>query len=172
MWPDGFPIDDYVRQARRRRRLSQRDFAQAVGVGTATISRIESGSCSPTVALADRVLSAGGLILVAVEPAGDDGVRFVPPLTELNDDCRDGADRRYPAHLDLVVDPFENEWWGGVYGLARPPETFRRDPTLRRVRQSVSREEVRHDGPAPQWPAALLIAARRLSNGPRRQRPS
>ena len=136
MWPDGFPIDDYVRQARRRRRLSQRDFAQAVGVGTATISRIESGSCSPTVALADRVLSAGGLILVAVEPAGDDGVRFVPPLTELNDDCRDGADRRYPAHLDLVVDPFENEWWAASTDW---PGRRRRSAGTRRCAASANR---------------------------------
>ncbi len=175
MWPDGFPTNDYARQARRRARLSQRAFAKKVGVGVATISRIESGSSSPSVALLDRIMAEGGLMLIAVEAreteAGVEGVRFVPPLVELDDDCRDGAERRYPVHLDLVVDPFAHEWWGSVYGLARPPETFRRDPTLRRVRRSVSQEETRHKGPAPRWPAALLIAARKLSNGPAADRP-
>jgi hypothetical protein len=47
-----------------------------------------------------------------------------------------------------VVDPLDGEWWGDMYGLTRPSETFYRDPLLRAVRRSISRHEVRHDEPA------------------------
>ena len=40
------------------------------------------------------------------------------------EDTRDGAERRYPSHLDTILDPEPGEWWADIYGLARPPETF------------------------------------------------
>jgi hypothetical protein len=39
------------------------------------------------------------------------------------------AERRYPAHLDTVLDPAPGEWWGDRYGLARPPETSVLEPS-------------------------------------------
>ena len=102
-------------------------------------------------------------MLVVVEEAGSEagsaaGLRFVPPLLEFGD-CRDGAGRRYPAHLPLVLDPMRGEWWGDVYGLVRPPETYYRSRLLREVRRGQSRWHLRHDGPLPQPPLRLLQAA-------------
>jgi glutamate-1-semialdehyde 2,1-aminomutase len=161
MWPEGFPTGDYVRQVRARLGLSQRAFAGRVRVGSATVSRIEAGSLNPGLVLFERLLAAAGLFLVVAEGTDQGELRFVPPLSEFAGDCRDGAERRYPAHLPLIVDPVRGEWWGDVYGLLRPPETFHRNRTHRDVVRSISRWEVRHDGPYPRWPLAVLHAALR-----------
>jgi glutamate-1-semialdehyde 2,1-aminomutase len=159
--------------------VSQRGLGRRLRIASATVARIEAGCLRPTVELLERVLAEAGLVLLVAEPVephepgepgepGGDGpgLAFVPPLAEVGGDCRDGADRRYPAHLPLVVDPLDGEWWGDMYGLVRPPETFYRSPVLREVRRSRSQESVRHDGPAPRWPLALLDAAG-LTYGPR-----
>jgi hypothetical protein len=57
--------------------------------------------------------------------------REVHHLREYDGDLRDGAERRFPAHLDVIIEPQPGEWWGDQYGLARPPETFRRDRSAR-----------------------------------------
>jgi len=159
MWPSGFPTGDYLRQARRHLMLSQRAFADRARVGVSTVARVEAGSAQPGVELFERLMALAGLILVVVVRRTDGSMAFVPPLAEFDGGCRDGAERRYPAHLPLVVDPLDGEWWGDMYGLTRPPETFYRDPLLRVVRRSISRYDVRHDGPVPQWPVAIKYAA-------------
>jgi transcriptional regulator with XRE-family HTH domain len=159
MWPDGFPTADYLRQARRRAGMSQRDFADRAVVSRSTLARAEAGVQSPTVVLFERALRAGGLLLIAAAEGGDGELCFVPPLEEFDGACRDGADRRYPAHLPLIVDPVRGEWWGDRFGMARPPETFNRDQTLREVRRSLSQWDVRPRGPRPRWPLALVRAA-------------
>jgi glutamate-1-semialdehyde 2,1-aminomutase len=102
-----------------------------------------------------RILAGAGLFLLVV----DQEARFVPPLEEYQDDCRDGAGRRYPAHLDVILEPAD-EWWGSGYGLAAPPETFRRDRYWRDLARAESRWQVRHQGPAPRWPLTLQRAER------------
>ena len=62
---------------------------------------------------------------------------------EVWQDTADGADRRYPAHLDTILDPEFGEWWADSYGLARPPETFRRNRAYRDYQRRQSRWEVR-----------------------------
>lgn len=167
-WPEGFPVGDYVRQARRRAVKSQREFAEAVGVSRSTLAAVEAGRQVPGVGLLERLLAAGGmtLVAVAVEDEGGTGERllFVSPLEEFDGDCRDGADRRYPAHLALVVDPMPGEWWGDTYALARPPETFYRDRTLREIRRSLSQWEVRYQGVYPRWPLPLVRASQRIQH--------
>lgn len=166
MWPEGFPYDDYVRQARRRVGRSQREFADLAKVGHSSVSRAEAKAGVPSVVAFERLMAVAGLVLVVAEevPAHDDGaaggLRVVVPLSEFGGDCRDGADRRFPAHLDLVLDPVHGQWWADVYGLLSPPETFYRHPGVRRARQSLSRWEVRHTGPYPRWPLVLEKAAR------------
>lgn len=154
MWPDGFPVADYVRRVRRQLDVSQRGLAEREGIGRATVSRLESGAAQPTVAVMERLLGSAGLLLLVV----DGELRFVPPLSEYENDCRDGAERRYPAHLDVVIEPREGEWWGDIYGLARPPETFRRDREWRDRARAESRWQVRHQGPRPRWPLELARA--------------
>jgi hypothetical protein len=72
----------------------------------------------------------------------DDEGHVLHPMRD-REDLLDGAERRYPAHLDVIPDPARSEWWGGKYGLARPPETFHRDRALRDEQRKASQWEVR-----------------------------
>lgn len=123
---EGFPVSGYIRQARRRAAMNQRELADTVDTSQSSIARAETGRTAPTLAVLLRVLRAGGMHLAVVDGQG----RWVPPLQE-PPLTRDLAGRRFPAHLDLILDPRGGEWWGDRYGLLRPPETFHRDPAAR-----------------------------------------
>jgi transcriptional regulator with XRE-family HTH domain len=127
-----------VRRARRIADLSQRELARAAGVSQSAVSKIEAGALTPSVALFQRILGAAGLWLVVVDAKGC----VVEPMEDW-DDTRDGAGRRYPSHLDTILDPEPGEWWADKYGLMRPPETFRRDRELRDAQRARSQWEVR-----------------------------
>lgn len=129
-----------VRTARRRADMSQREMAGRAGLSRSTIGRIEAGTLVPSLATLSAVLVTAGMRLVAVDRAGAPVPLMIdPPEQEL----RDGAERRYPSHLDTIVEPSSAEWWGGRYGLARPPETFHRCRGLRDAMRFRSRWEVR-----------------------------
>ncbi len=64
-------------------------------VAPSTVARVEAGTLTPSLAVLERLLGAAGLYLVAVNQEG----RVVLPM-EVWDDTRDGAERRYPAHLN------------------------------------------------------------------------
>jgi transcriptional regulator with XRE-family HTH domain len=132
MESEPLPIVGYVRQVRRRTKTSQRELARYLKVPHSTISRIESGARTPTIATLAKILRFAGLSLTVVDHEG----RFCPPLEELAD-TRDWASRRWPAHLGLILDPRPGEWWGDQYGLVRPPETVHRDPAARRRHREV-----------------------------------
>ncbi|GAA1288117.1 hypothetical protein GCM10009609_63450 [Pseudonocardia aurantiaca] len=150
--PDDFDPVGLVRAARRRADCSQRELAARAGVARSTVARIEDGSLTPSLGMLRRLLAAAGLDLVAVDGAG----RLVPPMLDDRDDIRDGAERRYPTHLDTVLDPERGDWWGDRYGLARPPETFHRDRRRRDAQRRRSQWEVRvlrgHGSPPPEGP--------------------
>lgn len=55
----------WLRQARRRAGLTQRELAERTGVPQATIGRIEAGSVDPRVGTLDRLLRACGELLEA-----------------------------------------------------------------------------------------------------------
>ena len=95
---DGHRLDtgSYLARVRRIADLSQRELADEVRVGQATIARWESGGLSITVAMLDRILRLAGLRLAVVDQHG----RPVQPLDP--DAVRDNAGRRFPAHLDVV----------------------------------------------------------------------
>ena len=133
-----WPIVGIVRAARRRADWSQRELARRVGVHHATIGRIEAGRVTPSLELLQRVLGAAGFRLAVVDDRG----RVLPPMRD-RDDIRDGADRRYPSHLDTILDPEPGEWWADRYGLARPPETFYRNRLVRDALRRRSQWEVR-----------------------------
>ncbi len=92
----------------------------------------------PSVAMLQRVLGAAKLWLVVV----DDNGHVVKPMKDWQD-TRDGAERRYPSHLDVILDPKPGEWWADQYGLTAPPETFRRDRAVRDMQRRRSQWEVR-----------------------------
>ena len=71
----------------------------------------------------------------------------------------DLAGRRFPAHLDTILDPVFSEWWADVYGLTAPPETFRRSRAHRDYIRRISRWQVRvaqlRNVPRPDPPRGL-----------------
>jgi transcriptional regulator with XRE-family HTH domain len=140
-----------IRKVRRLADLSQRELARAARLSPSTVARIESGALVPSLHTLLRLLAAARLVLVVSDQHG----LVIQPM-RLWDDTRDGAERHFPAHLDLILDPRAGDWWADVYGLARPPETFHRDRYWRDVRRRRSQWEVRvkqfHHVPAPPDP--------------------
>ncbi|HEU5108527.1 MAG TPA: helix-turn-helix transcriptional regulator [Micromonosporaceae bacterium] len=145
-----YPIEGLVRRARRIAGISQRSMARFAKVSPATVGRVESGSLTPSVDLLERLLGAAGLYLAVVDQDG----RVILPM-ETWDDTLDGAERRYPAHLDTILDPKAGEWWGDTYGLLSPPETFHRTRQEREARRRRSQWDVRvaryRTDPPPPW---------------------
>lgn len=122
--PRALDVSGLVRAVRRRTRLNQRELAERAGVSRTTIGRIEARRLHPTVPVLEQILAVDGLVLVAA----DRGARVVEPMRDVpGGGLLDGADRRFPAHEDLVLlTDSGGTWWGDKYGLARPPETFHR----------------------------------------------
>ncbi|MEU2612687.1 helix-turn-helix domain-containing protein [Micromonospora sp. NPDC007271] len=133
-----WPAAGIVRAVRRRADASQRELARLARVHPSTIGRIEAGTLTPSLAMLHRIISVAGFRLAVVDESG----RVLKPMRD-RADLRDGAGRRYPAHLDIVVDPEPGEWWADRYGLARPPETFYRDRAVRDALRRRSQWEVR-----------------------------
>lgn len=135
-------LSGLVRSVRRRADLSQRELARSAGVSAATIGRIESRTLSPSVRTLEAILGVAGIRLVAVD-ADDQKIVLMedPP----GDSLRDGAGRRYPSHLDTILDPLPDEWWGSRFGCAAPPETFHRNRALRDAMRRRTTWEVRAD---------------------------
>lgn len=132
------PLSGIVRRVRRHADLSQRELAKRAKLSRTLIAAIETGTRTPSLRALTRILAAAGYRLVAI----DDHGRLVLPL-EVWKDTEDGAGRRYPAHLDTILDPVFGEWWADGFGLARPPETFRRDRKQRDYERRLSQWQVR-----------------------------
>jgi transcriptional regulator with XRE-family HTH domain len=127
-----------IRRVRRISDLSQRELASRAGVSAATVNRIETGTLVPRLPTLQRLLASADLRLVVIDAYG----HVVAPMRTWQD-LADDAGRRYPAHLDTVIDPRPGEWWADIYGLARPPETFRRNRAIRDQERRRSQWEVR-----------------------------
>ncbi|MEU7616327.1 helix-turn-helix transcriptional regulator [Micromonospora rifamycinica] len=133
-----WPAAGIVRAVRRHADASQRELARWAGVHHGTVGRIEAGVLTPSIALLRRIIAVAGFQLAVVDEFG----RVLTPMRD-RDDARDGAGRRYPSHLDTILDPEPGEWWADVYGLARPPETFHRNRAVRDAMRRRSQWEVR-----------------------------
>jgi transcriptional regulator with XRE-family HTH domain len=134
----GYPLSSIVRRVRRTADFSQRELAKYAEVSPSAVAAIETGAKTPLLVTLQRILHAANYQLVVVDVAG----RLVLPL-EVWQDVADGADRRYPAHLDTILDPVLGDWWADCFGLARPPETFRRNRAMRDYQRRRSQWEVR-----------------------------
>ena len=142
-----FPAPGLLRAARRKADFSQAELGKAAGIHPSMIGRIETGERLPSLAVFLKLLAATEHYLVVTDEKG----RMLMPMLD-REDLTDGAGRRYPSHLDTIVDPVSDDWWGGVYGLAYPPETFWRNRKRRDERRKVSQWEVRaaqHRGVPP-----------------------
>jgi transcriptional regulator with XRE-family HTH domain/GNAT superfamily N-acetyltransferase len=112
-----------LRAVRRRADVSQRELAALAGVPQTTVSRIESGAAgNPSFRTVERLVSAAGCRIV-VEASPTDASSAVSPSALTfgpaapgtpipHEDWRDGAGRRYPAHLDVVELTRPERWWG------------------------------------------------------------
>ena len=150
-------VGEWVRLARRRADMSQRELARAASLSLRTVQRIESGAMDPRVSTVTRILEVAGHWLAPHPP-----LRGTVPTGPVADPAaerpeesrgpRDRAGRRYPAHLDVrVVDEF-GSWWGdwpmlstrgrSIWDLAprrRPAHTFDRSRWVRDVRRRAAR---------------------------------
>jgi transcriptional regulator with XRE-family HTH domain len=148
----GYPVPGLIRAARRRADWSQAELAKASRIHKATVGRIEARQLVPSLRLFVHLLATAGFDLIVV----DKHAQVLQPMRD-REDLRDGAERRYPSHLDVITDPKPGEWWADVYGLTRPPETFYRDREQRDRRRRRSQWEVRvakyrHDPEPPDVP--------------------
>ena len=134
----GYSLAGVIRRVRREADLSQRQLAIAAKLAPSTVAAFETGKKIPSVDSLQRILNAANYLLVVLDSSG----RAVPAL-DVWDNLADLAGRRFPPHLDTIVDPTYGEWWADRYGLARPPETFRRDRAIRDYERRMSRWEVR-----------------------------
>lgn len=87
-------VPGIIRRLRRHADLSQRAFADLVGVSKATVAAWEAGRSSPSFAHALALAEVAGLRITLTT---HDGVT-IPPMRE--DAVRDLAHRYYPAHAD------------------------------------------------------------------------
>lgn len=117
-----FPIAGLVRRARRLADLSQRQMARRANVSPATVGRAEAGTLVPSVDVFQRLLDSAGLYLVVVDADG----RVVEPMEE-HPFLVDKAGRRYPSHLDVLLDPEGGDRWFTILGIYRPTESFWRN---------------------------------------------
>jgi transcriptional regulator with XRE-family HTH domain len=137
----GYPLTGIIRRVRRTADFSQRELAKYAKVSPAAIAAYETGARTPSLPTLQRVLNAANYLLIVADVDG----RLVVPL-EVWQDVADGAGRRYPAHLDTIIDPEFGDWWADGYGLARPPETFRRNRRARDYQRRLSQQDVRNHG--------------------------
>lgn len=134
----GYSLSSIVRRVRRTADLSQRELAHHARVGVGTVAGVETGRLNPSIPTLQRILHAASYQLVVVDASG----RLVLPL-EVWQDVADGAARRFPAHLDTILDPVIGDWWADCFGLTAPPETFRRSRAYRDYLRRLSQWEVR-----------------------------
>jgi len=137
--PGPLDVSGLVRAARRRADLSQRELAARAGVARTTVERIEARRVVPTIRALEKLLGVAGVALVAA----DRGYRLVQPMLDVpGGGLLDGAERRFPAHADIVLLAEGGSWWGGKYGLARPPETYHRTRAYRDAVRRYSQWDV------------------------------
>ncbi|MGH8827678.1 MAG: helix-turn-helix domain-containing protein [Jiangellaceae bacterium] len=139
MNPDGgLDVPGVLLQLRRLAELSQRQFVERIGVARSSVAKVETGAVSPRVEQLERMLAIAGLWLAVI-----DADRREVAAMKVWDDCLDGGGRRFPPYLDLIVEPHSDDWWGSMYRLASPPETYHRSRAYRDARRARSVWETR-----------------------------
>lgn len=95
-------VPGLVRRIRRILDVSQRGLAALIRVSQSVVARWETGRTSPRASVLHRLLRMAGL---RASFHDDETGEEVEPMRD--DGCRDRANRRHPAHVDLRV----VGWW-------------------------------------------------------------
>src|SRR5450432_3383581 len=139
---EDFPVDRYLRAARRHADQSQREMALRAGVTHQFVARVECNPSMTRVADFDRLLEAAGLHLIVVD---DDGREFAPEADQ-EGARKDRGRRRYPPHLD--VRPGKDNWWGDGWPMFQrktPEHTFDRSRSFRDWRRERNKAQLARD---------------------------
>lgn len=120
-----FDLSGLLRRVRRRADLSQRELADRLQIGKSSVAAAELGARDMSASLLAEAAALAGLRLALVDAEG----REVAPMRAGS--ARDGAQRRFPAHLDTRHG--DEDWWYGWHRYDRQPPryTFDRDRRLR-----------------------------------------
>jgi transcriptional regulator with XRE-family HTH domain len=118
-----------LRRARRRRRVSQREFAQQLGISKSRLARLESNAGPQSLDMISEVLMASGFRLEVIDMCGV--VRSDDPLPTTLLELRDASGRRFPAHLDASPLSYPPLYWfvrngGWLTSTAFPQWTYER----------------------------------------------
>ncbi len=115
-----FDLPGALRRIRRAADLSQREVAERIGVSKSAVAAAENGTRDLGVAVLTRAARLAGLRLALLDPTGAEVEGMTPGAV------RDGAGRRFPAHLDTRHG--DVDWWHGEerYSRERPRYTFDR----------------------------------------------
>ena len=150
-----FDLPGSLRRIRRAADCSQRELAELLGVSKSSVAAAETGARDLTVRLLATAASLAGLRLALVD---DQGVEVAPMAAGA---VTDGANRRFPAHLD--VRHGDEDWWHGPerYSRHQPWFTFdRRRSTRDHWRERTGTPED-HQLPQPDDSPSERRAARR-----------
>ncbi|HEX6418050.1 MAG TPA: helix-turn-helix transcriptional regulator [Acidimicrobiales bacterium] len=115
---------ELVRFIRRETGLSLRALAQAAGVATSTVHRIERGDLNPTVDVIERIAQAAGMVL-HVEPQVDHATSLVGLAMSIRRDIEaDPDDRESPVRraAELVGRFWRADASDRTRMLAAPPQ--------------------------------------------------
>lgn len=168
----GTDLGRVLRGLRRGADLSQRELATKSGVPQTTIARIESAATrDPGWHTVERLVRALGAVVSVTREIEQPPLPVVP-----NDDWRDAAGRRYPAHLDAVEvthpEQWSGAWWASsvmpaawpledvpavTFDLSRPRRDERRRRLARGATATVRRVV---DGPGMAYVAELADGTR------------
>jgi HTH-type transcriptional regulator/antitoxin HipB len=157
-----------LRRIRRVADLSQRDLAASCGVAPAVIAHAEAGRRPVALAVLVDAAAVAGLRLALLDPAGTEVPGMAPNAV------RDGAGRRFPAHLDTRYG--DQEWWHGEerYSREQPWYTFDRVREWRDVRReelgTPEDHQLPQPGDSPQDRRAARVHAARQRREAARQR--
>jgi transcriptional regulator with XRE-family HTH domain len=135
---DAFPVDRYLRAARRNADVSQRELARRAGLPHQIAAKVEHSPALARVCDVATLLEAVGLHLVVLD---DDGREFAPEPEQRNR-LKDRGARRFPAHLDVRA--AREGWWGDGWPMffgKVPDYTFDRSRGLRDWRRRQREEE-------------------------------